>query len=385
MRIMNIYNDKKQAYIIAERELQLCFSDHGIIAGTHHFVDLWARDSLFATFGANTICDTEISRKTIRTFLSFQRDDGLVPYRILRSRSTLAKYFGHPSYLDTPRADFRSHQSGGLVLDGGLMTIIAAEEYYRASGDTRFVRSVWTNLIRAAQWYVKKFPDTLLSEWFLCEWADAVMKVGHVLYTNVLYLQALKDMELLSQALKDRKTHALFKDIRISLQEKFHASFWNGQFFTDWIDYKPQNYFTSGSNMLAIIFGIADRKQSESIIRFALKHCDATWTLVTNYPKYPFWRIPVWNYFVGLGDYHNRGCLWLQPGILYALALWNIGRKHASRQVFHRIAKQICKYKSVYEVYERSGKPVQRIFYVSEHPFAWSAGLYLYAYHILFT
>ena len=38
---------------IAEKSLASCITDGGIVAGGHHFVDLWARDSLFATFGAN--------------------------------------------------------------------------------------------------------------------------------------------------------------------------------------------------------------------------------------------------------------------------------------------------------------------------------------------
>ena len=37
--------------------------------------------------------------------------------------------------------------------------------------------------------------------------------------------------------------------------------------------------------------------------------------------------------------------------------------------------------KSVYEVYEESGVPVKRFLYKSEYPFAWSAGMYVYAYN----
>ncbi len=43
----------------------------------------------------------------------------------------------------------------------------------------------------------------------------------------------------------------------------------------------------------------------------------------------------------------------------------------------------IVKYNGVYEVYEKDGTPLKRIFYRSEHPFAWSAGLFLYASEIL--
>ncbi|MBI5619870.1 hypothetical protein HY950_02825, partial [Candidatus Gottesmanbacteria bacterium] len=66
--------------MIARAALKRCASPVGISAGAHHFVDLWARDSLFATFGA----PVDIAETTIETFLKYQRSDGLVPYRIFR-------------------------------------------------------------------------------------------------------------------------------------------------------------------------------------------------------------------------------------------------------------------------------------------------------------
>ena len=40
-----------QASVIATRDLESCMSEIGMMAGTHNFVNPWARDSLFATFG----------------------------------------------------------------------------------------------------------------------------------------------------------------------------------------------------------------------------------------------------------------------------------------------------------------------------------------------
>ena len=126
----------------ARQDLKQCITSQGIIAGTHHFVDLWARDSLFATFGSDALP----AKTTIETFLRFQRDDGLIPYRVMRSKTTIAKYFGKPTLLDEPVAQYRSRQSGGLVLDGGLMTVIAAYEYARRSGRSKFLQIHQTQL-----------------------------------------------------------------------------------------------------------------------------------------------------------------------------------------------------------------------------------------------
>lgn len=306
----------------------------GFLAGLHHFVDLWARDSLFVAWSVG-------DRSTIETFFRFQRKDGAIPYRIFRRFGRLWP-------------NFRSLQSGGFVPDGGLMVIIAAKKYgkkYKKQID------------KARDFYTTKFGNDLISEWFQCEWADAVLKVGKTLYTNVLYWKATEDKKI---------------------KKKINETFWNGEFFADWVDYKRQDYFASHPNMLAIIFDLATRNQAQSILQYAKKHCWNGWTLASNFPRYPWWRIPIQNYFVGMRDYAN-GMVWLQPGILYAVALHKVGQKQEASHVFKKISEKIIEYNGVYEVYEKNGAPVRRFFYKSEHPFAWSAGLFVWAYRDYFS
>jgi hypothetical protein len=50
-----------------------------------------------------------------------------------------------------------------------------------------------------------------------------------------------------------------------------------------------------------------------------------------------------------------------------------------ARMVLNDIAKKVIEYNGICEIYEKNGSPVQRRFYRSEGPFAWSAGLYLWA------
>ncbi|MBI5620036.1 hypothetical protein HY950_03685, partial [Candidatus Gottesmanbacteria bacterium] len=266
------------------------------------------------------------------------------PYRIFR-RGIL-----------TP--NFRSIQSGGLVLDGGLMTLIAARRLH----DKAFLQKHDAAVKRIRNWYEKRFGNGLLTEWFQCEWADAVLKSGKTLYTNILYWKATGDK---------------------SIKEKIVDTFWNGRYFSDWFDYKRQDYFASHPNMLAIVFGLATRQQAIKILDFAKAHCWNGWTLEENYPAYPWWRIPMQNHLVGMADYHN-GLLWLQPGILYAVAVNKVGKKREAQYILSEIAKKIAEFQCVYEVYEKNGQPVKRFMYRSEHPFAWSAGLYLWAYRQIF-
>lgn len=367
-----------QSWILAKAALDACVSSVGIVAGAHHFVDLWARDSLFATFGANVSGRAQVSKKTIETFLSFQRQDGLIPYLVQRSRLSIGKYlFGKNSYFASPVPAFRSHQSGGVVPDGGLMSIIASRNYAEATGDDAFLHANYVTLQRALNWYENKFAGDLIREWFLCEWADAILKVGKTLYTNVLYWKATGDLSWIAKRLKKSVDAHAYAQQQQRLGETMHQTFWTGSYFADWVDWRRQDYFAAHPNMLAIIFGLADEAQSRKILdsaRPAWQH----FTLINSLTTYPFWRIPVHHYAMGVPDYHN-GMRWLQPGIAYTIALKKAGFENEARTQFAKIGAKIIEYNGVFEVYEKNGMPVRRRWYTSEHPFAWSAGLFLWA------
>ena len=55
--------------------------------------------------------------------------------------------------------------------------------------------------------------------------------------------------------------------------------------------------------------------------------------------------------------------------------------KKNAKILIKKISDLIEKHNAVYEVYEESGVPVKRFLYKSEYPFAWSAGMYVYAYN----
>jgi glycogen debranching enzyme len=375
---------RKDAYRLAKRALIACNSPLGFIAGTHHFVDLWARDGLFATLGANKYGLSAASKKTIETFLSFQRADGLVPYLILRSRMTIGKYFNRHSFYQTPIARFRSNQSGGIVPDGGLLAVIAATDYVRTKSDRVFARKQYGSLVRAFAWYPRKFGNGLIREWFLCEWADAVLKVGCTLYTNMLYWKAAQEMMYLARLLKRSDDVIYYESIANRLYEVIQKKFWNGLFFADWIDYARHDYIATHANMMAIVWGLATKQQAHIILTYARTYCWNGWTLESNYPRYEWWRIPLLQRVAGMADYHNRGCMWLQPGIWYAMALHSVKQSALAKEVMDVIAKKIVDAGEVYEVFEKNGLPVARRLYRSEGPFAWTAGLFLKAAHTIF-
>ncbi len=373
---------QKNARTLAKSELQACMTESGFTAGNHHFVDLWARDSLFATLGANVCGMTNESRKTIETFLSYQRPDGLIPYLILRSRHTIGKYFNRHAYYEKPVAHFRSHMSFGIVPDGGLMTVIAAADYARVTRDYRFLTKHYDRLDKALSWYETCFNGGLIREWFQCEWADALLKVGNTLYTNVLYYKALRDMAWIAGKRKKITDQKRFLHQAETLRERINDALWTGSYFADWKDWKRQDYFAVHPNMLAILFGLTTSVQAKSILSYAKRHTANGWTMKNSHPKYPWWRVPFLHLVIGMGDYHN-GLIWLQPGMLYAGALYTQGYRAQAKNTLEKIARKIVESEGAHEVYETNGAPVDRLIYRSEHPFAWSAGLFLWISSIL--
>jgi len=369
-----------KAAALAIRALRACITPQGIIAGTHHFVDLWARDSLFAVWGALEMGDYRAVRDTLGAFISTQRVDGLIAHRLLRARVTPLRYMGTISYYKEPVANFRSYQSGGTVLDGGLLTIIAAAQYERITSDVNYLKKIYGALFKTAQWYTGQFSSNLLSEWYLCEWMDAIYKKGNTLYTNALYIKALYDMSYLARVVGKKKDAYSFVQKANALKQILHTLFWNGTYFIDWIDSsrKTHTFFNTHANMLMVNFELTTRSQAESILTHTLRVCNVDFTLESSIPRYPWWRVPLYNHLAGIGDYHN-GLRWLQPGIHYALALNTLGHAQSARRMLRTIAKHIIKHNGVYEVYEQTGMPVRRLLYKAEEPFAWSAGLFLYA------
>lgn len=375
-------NASPNARDIAARALRDCATEVGFTAGRHHFVDLWARDSLFATFGANVIGLSSATKKTITTFLRYRTHSGYIPYLLLRSRHSIGKYFGHQTYYAVPKAVSRSHMSFGIVPDGGIMTIIAMRLYVETSHDMEFLKKHYSSLVRAISWYTNRFDGGLVREWFQCEWADAILKSGNTLYTNVLYFRAASDMAWLSARVHKLAESVHYELLAKQIQRGINDTLWNGLYFSDWHDWRRHDYFASHPNMLAIIFGLATKEQAESILFFARKRAWNGWTLINSVPEYPIWRVPIFHTLLGLKDYHN-GFIWLQPGILYAVAQYKSGKKKEAKKTLTAIGKKIVQWNGAYEVYERNSTPVRRRIYTSEHPFAWSAGLFVWAWDMI--
>ena len=102
------------------------------------------------------------------------------------------------------------------------------------------------------------------------------------------------------------------------------------------------------------------------------------------YPSYPSSVIAIENLLGGLGNYHTDAA-WLWIGAWHVIALANSDHLDQAQEIMERISEVIIRDRQVNEVYGPSGKPLNSIWYKSESPLTWNAGMVIYAYSILET
>lgn len=363
---------------IARESLNMCVTPDGYTAGTHHFIDLWARDSFFACLGDIESINT---LNTLNTFKKYQRKDGLIPYRIRRSSLNLGKYFGKPKMLEKLKPDFRSFQSGATVFDGGVLYLLTISKRLLVTKNDIEILDFSKSIEKVYKYYKNKFKGQLIYEGYLCEWVDEVLKHGNTLYTNVLYIASLKSLLKLVEKSPDYFSNISVIELNdeiTSLKKELYEKLWNGKYFSDFYTFKRYDYLSSYSNLLAVIFDITNKEESKSILSEIEQKCDTGNGILSNYPKYPWYMIPFYTYIIGMQDYHN-GILWLQPWIAYVIALKRVGNIEKANIELEKIQKIVKEKGVIFENYENDWSPVKRMFYTSEGPFAWSSGKILWA------
>lgn len=346
-------------------QLRKCYRERGIVAGGHHFTDYWGRDGFFAALGAIAIGDLSIAEKMVDLFFEYQREDGLIPYRIMNGPVSIGKYWGKQKFYNKPRPTYRLRGIGPEVLDGTTMSLWVWAELkargWKKAGD-------YENKIKMALDYLnRREKNGLLWDGIMSEWNDTAYKFGWLLYSNVIYYQCLT------------ATGNKIKAERV--KQKIREKLWNGKYLADWFDYKRQDYLNTFANLMAIACGITTVEESATIMS-GVEKMRIKFTFETNSPKYPWWRIDGLNWVTGLADYQNQGCLWWQPAIAYVAATKKMKRSDKCSKQLRLIVEKMKKDGRVWECFERSGKPVQRLLYTAEHPFAWAAGMFLWAYNL---
>jgi glycogen debranching enzyme len=178
------------------------------------------------------------------------------------------------------------------------------------------------------------------------------------------------------------------------LKNAINQNFWTGRYYLDWIDKGDKHdIFSTDGNLLAILFGISNKNQSSAIQRhIKKKRINHPWASKTNdNPDERKRYVSRLNKLLGIGEYHNR---WVWPwlGCIDASVKSRMGEKNEAKGLLAKIAQSIVRDKTCHEVYDQKGTPVKTglwlgdfgLGFKSEAPYAWTAGLYIFAYHQIF-
>jgi glycogen debranching enzyme len=321
----------------------------------------------------------------LELFLYFQRPSGQFPVKI-HSTSVLDRYIHSLLRREQPilkplRPKYvTAHNT--ISLDGNCLLVIACLRYARQTGNTAFVKENWSHLRQALHWLDEhtRPEDGLLHQAAFTDWADSVGRTGRVLYTNVLYWKALQEMSNFAQQ------HGLTDDLQcctdkaFKVRQSIQSQFWRedlGYFVTS----EHYDMLSSSGNLLSIVWGLATPEQAHSILdrlnEFGM--ADPVPTRVTH-REYPQKLIALENRLAGIPEYHTHAA-WLWLGAWHMIALTRMGRQEEAEALLQRTAHIITRDGVVHEVYGRDSYPLSTLWYTSEAPLTWNAGMLVFAYH----
>ncbi len=374
--------DIARAYGTAVKNLRSCYADKGIYAGLRHFDDYWPHDSFFASFGSNRLKDFGVVKKNFDFILKYQAHDGQIPLRI-GTYNILMKFAGK-KYPGELKPRYICDKNTTIPLIDNLSLISAMLDYVQQSKDVAFAKKHLHELESALLWLERHDinHDFLLEERYYSTFMDSVKKKGNVLFSNVLYYNALVNFAELCRLCSKCKEQQEYFEIAKIVKQKINEFFWNGTYYDDWI-YKGRHhkYFTTDPNCFAVLYGIADESQAKSIFSYIKKHslCNPL-PCITNHPRYSLLHVSHRMKLFMMSHYHNE-TYWIWIGCIYALAQLKSGLKDDALKTIKLMAKKINEYGAVYELYDRKGRPLSTMFYKSEKPLAWSAGFFVWAVH----
>ena len=343
----------------------------------------WSWDSFFASFGAISVGDAKIVKANLNLYLKYQKKNGSIPKRFSNPLYSL-QFIGLPikEVWEKQRPNYRSPYYTGASLTQHPMLIIAFHHYIKSTNDIKFLKENFSKLIKIFQFLNRySYKNGLLKEGLGGGWAEGVLKRGAVAFTNMCYAQSLLCAGELADSLGKTdlasEFEAKYKELKKAINQKLWSNKDSG-FYSDWHTFRRHHYFASDSNILSILWNIADKDKILILDRRLKKLMSrSSIPMPAAESKYVIFRIFLINLMGGMKNYHiDFSWTWL--GCIYALAKLKIGKKAEALKILEKIARVIVRDGTVHEIYYNN-KPVSILFYKSEQPWAWSAGLFLYA------
>jgi len=359
-------NQIDDAFKKAEETIKSCSTKYGLYAsgGKHGYRGVWARDSMISLIGASTekneIFKSQF-KKSLETLKKYQAKSGQIPNAVLHFERK------------KPQVDFKS-------IDSSLWFVIGHYIYKSRYRDNSLFDKYKKEIEKAIVWI--KFRDVgedlTLEQLPTTDWQDAFPhKYGSVISTQALYYFVLKLIN------EKKNTRKLKKILNGDKEDKL----WNKNFYWAyrWKNHRKYKevgeWFDSFGNLLAIIFGLTDKKKTKSILKYIEKHKIARpYPIKSIYPPIKkgskYWE----DYYLDAGatpGHYINGGIWPFIGGFYVLALIKTKMFDKAQKELKILAELNLKGNLFPEWVDPKTKKTYGRFQ------AWSAGTYIWAYNAL--
>ncbi len=359
----------KEAYNQAIEVLEKCRTSHGFYAAFPGYQGVWARDSVITSLGASLLKDKfeETFKQSLITLAKHQSEKGQIPNAVLLNQNPV-------------KIDYKS-------IDSTLWFIIGHYIYKERYNNNSLFNLQKTNIEKALTWlsYQDMGEDGMLEQLPTTDWQDAFPhRYGHTINTQVLYYKVLN---LTYQKEKAKKLKEIVNNNKSD-------ALWKGNFYLPW-RWKNHNkyqekgeWFDSLGNLLAIIFELADKNETEKILQYIKKNnINKPYPIKAIYPPITKNSKDWQDYFEDCEaktPYHylNAG-IWTFIGGFYILSLIkNKEFKEAEAQLRKLAEANMQKPYFSEWLNGKTGLP-RASASGKEGNQAWNAGMYILAYHSL--
>ena len=160
------------------------------------------------------------------------------------------------------------------ILDYSLLWIIALYEHHITYNDKFFLSRIYPmalELLRFCETRLNAdgFLEGLPGDWTFIDWSK-IEKIGAVCAEQMLLIQAYAVMGALSIALEQPDAEAFLKKSK-TLKAHVNEYYWNAEKGAFIDSYQSGNlHVTRHANIFAVMYDIADEKQTESILKNVL-------------------------------------------------------------------------------------------------------------------
>jgi len=367
-RKMKEKNILDKAYEKAIETLKTCSTEHGLFAsgGKKGYRGVWARDSMISLIGASVIKPAkpdfiqEQFKKSLITLGKHQSKHGQIPNAVYKFEKT------------KPKVDY-------LSIDSSLWFIIGHCIYKKRFGGNLFKR-YRKNIEKATTWlsYQVISEDITLEQLPTTDWQDAFPhKYGDTINTQALYYQVLNMIGKKKQAEKLKQEVNETGDLKLWDKKFYYAYRWKNH-----NKYKEiGDWFDSLGNLLAIIFGLADNKESGQILRYIKnKEINLPYPVKSIYPVIKkgsrYWQGYYLDCEAGKPNHYLNGGIWTYIGGFYVLALIKLRKFKEAENELKKLAQANLRgnfTEWIDPVNKKTHGKLQ----------AWSAGAYILAYESL--